>query len=626
MSLPLGSSEPISADQAVATSRALSRPLVCVLLLVLTIAAYWPTFSNGFVNFDDPRYILQNPLIAKGLDPRQVALAFRSTIEANWHPLTWISHMADVQFFGMNPLGHHASSLALHGLNVVLLFLLLDGATGLRWRSAIVAALFAVHPLNVECVAWVSERKSLLSTAFLLLAFFAYGWYTKKPGAARYSLVVFLFALGLAAKPMVITFPFLLLLVDYWPLQRLGSLGPSEASDFFRKLGRLTLEKIPLFVLVVASACITLYAQHQGGAVATSAGLPLRYRLPNAIYSYLLYVLKGIWPVRLAVFYPHPENSLALWKPVVAAVFLVAISWLVWGYRDRRYLPTGWLWYLGTVVPVIGIVQVGRQALADRYTYLPFLGLFVMIVWGAAELVPKTLSRSILLPATAAAMVWFATLTWWQTTFWKNSIALFGRALAVTSNNYMAENNIGMVYSENGQADLAFAHFQEAERIRPKFALPHYNLGLSYRAQGNLPAAQREFETAIQYAADPVELVQAHHNLGIVLYEEDQLDAATKELQAALAISPEKENSLLALGMIDFRQANYAQSTAEFQKAYAAHRSPQAIFWIGRNREAQGDLKGAASAYETALRMLPTFKEAHDRLEALKNGQVLLSR
>lgn len=600
--------------------------MVCVLLLVLTIAAYWPTFSNGFVNFDDPRYILQNPLIAKGLDPQQIALAFRSTIEANWHPLTWISHMADIQFFGMNPLGHHASSLVLHGLNVVLLFLLLDGATGLRWRSVIVAALFAVHPLNVECVAWVSERKSLLSTAFLLLGFFGYGWYAKKPGVARYSLVVFLFALGLAAKPMVITFPFLLLLVDYWPLQRLPSLGPSEASDFFRKLGRLTLEKIPLFVLVVASACITLYAQHQGGAVATSAGLPLRYRLPNAIYSYLLYVLKGIWPVRLAVFYPHPENSLVLWKPVVAAVFLVAISWLVWRYRDRRYLPTGWLWYLGTVVPVIGIVQVGRQALADRYAYLPFLGLFVVIVWGAAELAPKTLSGSILLPATAAAMVWFASLTWWQTTFWKNSIALFGRALAVTSNNYMAENNIGMVYSENGQADLAFAHFQEAERIRPKFALPHYNLGLSYRAQGNLPAAQREFESAIQYAVDPVELVQAHHNLGIVLYEEDQLDAATKELQAALAISPEKENSLLALGMIDFRQANYVQSTAEFQKAYAAHRSPQAIFWIGRNREAQGDLKGAASAYETALRMLPTFKEAHDRLEALKNGQVLLSR
>ena len=599
---------------------------MCALLLVLTIAAYWPTFSNGFVNFDDPRYILQNPLVAQGLDPHQIAMAFRSTIEANWHPITWISHMADVQLFGMNPLGHHASSLALHGLNVVLLFLLLDGATGKRWRSAVVAALFAVQPLNVECVAWVSERKSLLSTAFLLLAFFAYGWYAKKPGSARYLVMAFLFALGLAAKPMVITFPFLLLLADYWPLQRLPGLRPGDASQFFGKLGRLTLEKIPLFALVIASAWITLYAQHQGGAVATSAGLPLRYRLPNAIYSYLLYILKGIWPVHLAVFYPHPENSLAWWKPVVAALFLIVVSWLVWRYRDRRYLLTGWLWYLGTMVPVIGIVQVGRQALADRYAYLPFIGLFVMVVWAAAELSTKTLPHSILVPATAAALLWFAALTWWQTTFWKNSITLFGRALAVTSNNYMAENNIGMVYSENGQADLAFAHFQEAERIRPKFALPHYNLGLSYRAQGNLPAAQHEFETAIQYAADPVELVQAHHNLGIVLYEEDQLDAAKKELQAALAISPAKENSLLALGMIEFRQANYAQSTEEFQKAYTAHPSPQAIFWIGRIREAQGDLKGAADAYETALRMSPTFKEAHDRLEAIKNGQVIFSR
>ena len=371
MSLPLGSNEHISADPAVATSQALSRPLVCALLLVLTIAAYWPTFSNGFVNFDDPRYILQNPLVAQGLDPHQIAMAFRSTIEANWHPLTWISHMADVQLFGMNPLGHHASSLALHGLNVVLLFLLLDGATGKRWRSAVVAALFAVQPLNVECVAWVSERKSLLSTAFLLLAFFAYGWYAKKPGSARYLVMAFLFALGLAAKPMVITFPFLLLLADYWPLQRLPGLRPGDASQFFGKLGRLTLEKIPLFALVIASAWITLYAQHQGGAVATSAGLPLRYRLPNAIYSYLLYIVKGIWPVDLAVFYPHPENSLAWWKPVVAAVFLIVVSWLVWLHRGRRYLVTGWLWYLGTMVPVIGSIDWSSRPAVSPRSNLP---------------------------------------------------------------------------------------------------------------------------------------------------------------------------------------------------------------------------------------------------------------
>src|SRR5262249_27424704 len=244
----------------------------------------------------DPRYILENPLVLKGLNLHNIGLAFRSTVEANWHPLTWISHMADVQMFGLRAAGHHTSSLLLHGINVALLFLLLDAATGLRWRSAIVAALFAVHPLNVECVAWISERKSLLSTMFLLLAFFAYGRYVKKPAIGRYLLLALLFAMGLASKPMVITFPFLLLLADYWPLERLDPRASVDRS-FLRDLARLTIEKLPLFALVIASSWITLYAQHQGGAVATVSGLPLRYRLANAIYSYLLYVLKGIWPV-----------------------------------------------------------------------------------------------------------------------------------------------------------------------------------------------------------------------------------------------------------------------------------------------------------------------------------------
>jgi Tfp pilus assembly protein PilF len=582
-------------------------------------------FSNGFVNFDDPRYILQNPLIAKGLDRHQMGQAFRSTIEANWHPLTWISHMVDVQLFGMNAPGHHADSLLLHCVNVLLLFWLLDSATGFRWRSALVASLFALHPLNVECVAWASERKSLLSTTFLLLAFLAYGWYTKKPGAARFLAVQLLFGLGLAAKPMVITFPFLLLLADFWPLRRLN-LPVSSGEGFAREAARLVLEKIPLFLFVAASAWITVYAQHQSGALASAAGMPFRYRLPNSIYSYLRYLLLGVWPVRLSVFYPHPENSLALWKPAAAGLFLLAVTWLVWRYRKKRYLLAGWLWYLGTLVPAIGIVQVGRQALADRYVYVPFIGLFVAVVWLVAELVPQSSARAVLAPATAVALLWFGALTYWQTTFWKNSAALFTRALEVTSNNYMAENNLGMVYSESGQADLAFQHFLEAERIRPKFALPHYNLGLSYLAQGDLPNAQKEFQVALQYAADPDEVLQTHHNLGVVLYQENQLDAAKMELQKALAMSPDKENSLLALGMVDFRQGNYAVSLAEFQKANELRRSPQAVFWIGRNREAQGDFKGAQLAYENALFLLPTFKEAHDRLEAIKDGKVLLSQ
>jgi tetratricopeptide (TPR) repeat protein len=602
------------------------RALLSLALLVLTIGSYWPTLSNGFVNYDDDRYLLENPLVGKGLDRHNMALAFGSTAEANWHPLTWIAHMADVQLFGMRAAGHHASSLLLHGLNVILLFLLLDSATGWRWRSALVTAFFAVHPLNVECVAWVSERKSLLSTTFLLLALFAYGRYVKRPGAARYLLVAALFALGLAAKPMVITFPFLLLLVDYWPLGRL-SFPEDQRGSFARAFARLALEKAPLLLLVAASAWITLYAQHQGGAVASSVGLPLAYRISNAVYSYLAYLLMGLGPVRLAVFYPHPENSLPLWKPLVAAVLLLAVSVWVWLERDRRYLLTGWLWYLGTMVPVIGVVQVGRQALADRYAYLPFLGLFVMVVWGVGERAGR-LRWPAAIPASAAAiaLLWFAALTWWQTGFWRDSFTLFGRALAVTKNNYLAENNLGRAYSESGQADLAFVHFQEAARLRPKFGVARYNLGVALLGRGDFAGAQREFEAAAQFAGDRLELAKTRHNLGIVLYEQNQLEPARKEITAALAIAPGKENSLLALGMIDFRLGDYPRAAEDFEKAYSVHPSPQALFWIGRSREAQGDFRGAAAAYLDALRLSPTFREAKERLDALGGKSLMLLR
>jgi tetratricopeptide (TPR) repeat protein len=627
VSLEQGSSgEPLLSFPAASTLTPPSRSILCVTLLVLAIAAYWPTFSNGFVNYDDPRYVLQNPLVAKGLTLSNIAFAFRTTMEANWHPITWISHMADVQFFGLQPAGHHASSLFLHCLNVLFLFLLLDSATGFRWRSALVAALFAVHPLNVECVAWISERKSLLSTTFLLLAFFAYGWYVKKPGISRYLPVVALFALGLASKPMVITFPFLLLLLDYWPLNRLPvpSTGKSEDS-FLGKLGELSMEKAPLFLLGIASGWITLYAQRESGAVATSAGLPLVQRIPNAIYSYLLYILKGLWPIRLAVFYPHPENSLAPSKPIVAALFLIAVTYFVWLHREKRYLVTGWLWYLGTLVPVIGVIQVGRQALADRYAYLPFLGLFVMIVWSVVEMLPRLSQASKLaVPVSAIILLWFAALTWWQTTFWRDSGSLFSRTLAVTQNNYLAENNLGMAYSAAGQAQSAFEHFREAVRLRPKFSTAHYNLGLSLRAQDNLPAAQAEFELAIQYANDPVELAQAHHNLGIAFYEQHQLAAARRELSAALALAPDKENSLLARGMTEFELNDFPAAGADFQRASAIRPTPQAIFWIGRTREARGDFNGAVAAYQETLHISPSFHEAQDRLDAIQSGKNLM--
>ena len=600
--------------------------MICVFLIILTVAAYWPTFSNGFVNYDDPRYVTQNPFVLHGLTVRNVAFAFRTTMEANWHPLSWISHMADVELFGLNAAGHHATSLAFHALNVLLLFLLLDSATGFRWRAALVAALFAVHPLNVECVAWVSERKSVLSTTFLFLAFFAYCWYVKKPGILRYSSVAALFAMGLAAKPMVITFPFLLLLLDYWPLNRLPVRSDQEnATRFSPALARLVGEKSPLFLLVVASAWITVYAQRASGAVATASGLPFSQRIPNAVFSYFAYIAKGLWPVRLAVFYPHPEDSLALWKPVAAGIFLTFVTFLVFRFRKKRYLVAGWLWYLGTLVPVIGIVQVGRQALADRYVYLPFIGLFVALVWLLAEYGAKFPAPSrLLVPGSAIVLAWFALLTYWQSTFWRNSISLFSRALVVTQNNYLAENNLGMAYFEAGRSDLAFSHFQESVRIRPKFAVAHYNLGLSLREQNRLADAQREFEIAVQYAVDPVEIAQAHHNLGIALYEQGQLEPARKEITAALLTDPDKENSYLARGTINFRLNDVPAAQSDFEKASSIRVTPQAIFWIGRCREARGDFQGAANAYKDTLRLSPTFREAQERLDGIVSGKSLM--
>src|SRR5208282_5243669 len=321
-------------------------PLVGLLLFFGTLALYYPALQNGFVNYDDPAYVTSNWHVQQGLTSRSLAWAFTSTSEANWHPLTWISHMLDVQLFGLGPAGHHAQSVLWHAVNVALLFLLLAKATGFVGRSAVVSALFAVHPLNVESVAWVAERKTVLCTFLFLLALGAYGWYVKRPRTSRYLLVALLFALALMAKPMVITLPFALLLLDFWPLQRFPETPPAK----------LFLEKIPLLALSAASAAMTLYAQRAGGAVGSAELLPLTMRVKNAIYSYLIYMEKAVWPSRLAVFYSHPEGSLALWKLLTAAAVLAAITAASWHFRERRYLLVGWLWFLGTLAPMIGIV------------------------------------------------------------------------------------------------------------------------------------------------------------------------------------------------------------------------------------------------------------------------------
>jgi protein O-mannosyl-transferase len=589
--------------------------LLALLLIVGTLALYWSSLHNAFVNYDDPAYVTANAHVRQGLSSSNFRWAFTATVAANWHPLTWISHLADVQFFGLNPAGHHLVSGLLHAINVVLLFLLLARATGYTLPSAVVAALVAVHPMNVESVAWVAERKSLLCMLFFLVALWAYGWYVLKPGVGRYLSVTFLFALGLMAKPMVITLPFVLLLLDYWPLQRMGKGSAASGTTPFKLLA----EKIPLFAMSAASATITVYAQHGGGALGITAALPLNLRVKNAIYSYFAYIVKGIWPSHLAVFYPHPENSLGLWKVLAAAVVLLTITALVWHLRGKKYLLVGWLWYLGTMVPVIGIVQVGRQAMADRYVYIPFIGLFVIVVWLVADLFAfARVSRVAAFVITLAILSGYATVSYIQIGYWRDSITLFAHALQVTTGNGIAEDNLGAALMDAGRPDLAMPHFEAAVRLVPQLSTPHYNLAIVLHRQNQLDAAMHEYKLALTYTADPLEAAQAHNNLGVLLTQKNQPAAAISEFTVAIAANPDEQNSYLGRGSLEYQEHNLDAAQADFSRAAQIAPSPVAYFWLGRTFEDKGDLPSAVRAYEAALNIAPGMNDARMRLDTVR--------
>lgn len=607
-------------EQALVSNRSSAKrsTLVVVLTLAaLTFLLYQSSLRNQFVNYDDPAYVTKNVHVLAGISWANIVWAFTSTAEANWHPVTWISHMTDVQIFKQNPLGHHFTNVLLHVCNVVLLFLLLRAATGSVLRSALVAALFSVHPLNVESVAWVAERKSLLSTFFLFLALGAWGRYVRKETVSRYLTVVLFFALGLMAKPMVITFPFMLLLLDYWPLERIGTatIGGRQIS-----IAKALIEKIPLFVMSAASAVVTVYAQRSGGALGSSILLPLNLRIKNAIYSYLVYLSKGVWPSDLAVFYPHPEFRLEMWRVFLAAAVVLTISSLVWCYRQKRYLVTGWLWFLGTMLPVIGIVQVGRQAWADRYAYVPFIGLFVIAVWLGAELLsPIKISRAVLSTALVAIIFVYASVSYREIAYWRNSYTLFSRALEVTSNNAVAEDNLGEALVTMGHPEPAIQHFQAATRIAPELSTPHYNLGTVSQLEGKLDDAQREYGKTLLYSSDPVELTQTHNNLGALLMQIGRRAEAKQQFDAALNLNPSELNSLIGRGMVEYQKGSLDLALRDFTRAVQIAPSAIAYFWKGRTLEDKGNLPEAAAAYTAALQISPDMQEAQTRLQGVRS-------
>ena len=497
--------------------------IVCAALALTTLLVFWRVQYAQFINYDDPGYVSQNSDVKAGLSLRGIIWAFTTMQQYNWHPVTWLSHMLDCSLFGLNPCWHHFINLLLHILNTLLLFIVFRQMTGLLWQSAFVAAAFALHPLHVESVAWISERKDVLSTLFGFATMICYGWYVKAPDIKRYLLTLFLFALGLMSKPMLVTLPFVLLLLDYWPLNRFN----------LKVFPRLIIEKLPFFALSAISSVVTFIAQKRGGAIISVSRIPLDTRLANAVISYVKYIAKTFYPVRLAFYYPYPPGKFPLWQVTGAALILLATSIIIILYgRKYKYLLTSWLWYLGTLVPVIGLVQVGEQTMADRYTYIPIVGLFIIVAWAISDLSARWLHRKILLTAMAAVVLAaFAAFTTEQLMFWKDSDSLLVHALNVTKDNYLAHNNLGVALLERGQFREATAHFQQAIKLRPIYPDTFNNLGACYSHFGQHEESIKAFKKAIEIQPD---YADAHYNLGTVFYQLGRYNEALSSFKQAM--------------------------------------------------------------------------------------------
>jgi protein O-mannosyl-transferase len=487
-------------------------PLALLLIAGLTVAVYWPSLFNDFIDYDDPDYVTVNMMVRQGLTLKGVAWAFSAFHAGNWHPLTWLSHMLDVELFALNPLGHHATNLLIHTLNSVMLCALLHRLTGFLGRSVFVALLFAVHPLHVESVAWIAERKDVLSTLFWLLTMWAYSWYAGKPSLQRYLAVVVLFALGLMSKQMLVTLPLILLLMDYWPLQRLADF-PAEANAGHCGLKRLLAEKVPLLLMSAAASLVTITAQNSAGALARGEAHPALLSAGNACLSYLKYIGNMLWPADLALFYPFEQSAITAFKVAMAVVLLAAITAAVVRQRiGRPYLVFGWLWYLVTLLPVIGFIRVGGQAMADRYTYIPLIGLFLMVSWGGAEIAARWRKG----PAAAAGVsvmviAALSLLTVRQIHYWQNSYQLYSHALSVVEGNWLAHNNIGILLSQNNRNEEALFHFQESVRLNPRGGAGFRNLGNSLQMAGRTFDAIQAYNEAVRL--DPND-TESHFRLG----------------------------------------------------------------------------------------------------------------
>lgn len=624
---------------------------ICALLAGITWLVFGQTVAHQFVTYDDPEYVYENAKVAAGLSPESVLWAFTHTVGGNWHPLTVISHMLDCQLYGLKPAGHHFTNVLLHTIAVILLFLVLRRMTGTLWQSAFVAALFAIHPLHVESVAWISERKDLLSAVFFMLTLGAYIRYVHKLSFTSYILVLLVFALGLMSKPMLVTVPFVLLLLDYWPLKRFAPETPVKRGhrrtvENCANTRRILIEKIPLLLLSFASCATTFVAQRH--FIDPIGHLSLVDRLCNAAVATVIYLRQLMWPFGLSVFYPHPRHSLSVLQVLAATLFLIAVTAGVFMCRRRHpYFLTGWFWFFGMVVPVSGIIQVGEQAHADRYMYLPQIGLYILVTWFVADTVFSWRHRRILLGTAMASSIALLMLpAWKQTSYWRDGRTLWTHALAVDPQNDTAhislcdldlrENHLddavfhartaleirpdsadahsrlGVALSATGQHEEASIHFQKAletHQIRPRV---HYNIATLLLNSGHLDEAIAEFNKELQIQP---EFVEAHNNLGSALTSKGELDGALAHFQKALELDPHLPKVHHNIAMILLRQGQFDQAIAHLQKELQANPgSAEAHNDLGIARSQQGRIDQAINEWQKALELQPDNLNAYCNL------------
>jgi tetratricopeptide (TPR) repeat protein len=544
---------------------------IIIALTIFILTVYWQVQGHQFIDFDDQLYVTDNYGTQTGLTFKGIINTFTDVHTGHWHPLTMLSHMLDWQLFGDNAGGHHWTSVIIHIINTILLFLLFRNLTGAIWRSAFIAALFAIHPINVESVAWVAERKNVLSTFFWIATILLYVWYVKNPSWKRYLPVFVCFALGLMSKPMLVTLPFVLLLLDYWPLNRtMINIHKENEPELINqilvkraKISSLILEKVPLFILMAVSICLTYYAAQSVKTVSNLDILPMTMRLSNAIVAYGLYIKKLFWPIDLAVFYPL--TYIPIWQVSIAAVLLMVVTFIACRYfRDYPYLPVGWFWYLGTLVPVIGIVQVGSQSMADRYAYVPFIGLFLIISWGIPQILSKiNNSRIYSIIIFCFIVLTFTAATYRQVNLWKNTETLFEDALKNNPENYFAYSALAANSMNKREYDQALYYYYMVLKIKPKYDEAYINAGIILIKTGKTLDAISCFKKAIQLNDRSV---SAHYNLGTALMHNNYLDGAVFHLNKALEVKPDYIDALNNLGLTLLKKGKYNEAIMNFNK------------------------------------------------------------